>query len=114
MPSSHLSDPKSAVLTMVFDSCEDIARLRRRSQVVRQRSAKPLSIGSIPIAAFSFLSLILNQLGKPDSRGFAFTGTAAWRGGRGRRHISSVARVELSRPAGSVPICLLASSLRIP
>jgi hypothetical protein len=31
---------------------------RRRSQVVRQRSAKPLSIGSIPIAA----SIHLNHL----------------------------------------------------
>ena len=35
--------------------------LRRRSQVVRQRSAKPLFIGSIPIAAFNN-SLPFNNL----------------------------------------------------
>src|SRR5437879_2932877 len=33
---------------------------RRRSQVVRQRSAKPLSIGSIPIAASIFHRLFSN------------------------------------------------------
>jgi hypothetical protein len=31
--------------------------LRRRSQVVRQRSAKPLFIGSIPIAASNLFNL---------------------------------------------------------
>jgi hypothetical protein len=34
-----------------IDRLAHLALTRRRSQVVRQRSAKPLSIGSIPIAA---------------------------------------------------------------
>ena len=40
---------------------------RRRSQVVRQRSAKPLFIGSIPIAA----SNRINNLERPSSVAFS-------------------------------------------
>jgi hypothetical protein len=45
--------------------------LRRRSQVVRQRSAKPLFIGSIPIAASILLTTSgqLNQSQKSDCGG---------------------------------------------
>src|SRR5689334_1945050 len=47
-------------LMINFDQLAHPALTRRRSQVVRQRSAKPLSIGSIPIAA----SIHLNHLQK--------------------------------------------------
>src|SRR5213078_4578151 len=36
--------------------------LRRRSQVVRQRSAKPLFIGSIPIAASKLLNTLQTKI----------------------------------------------------
>src|SRR5204862_515230 len=48
--------------------------LRRRSQVVRQRSAKPLSIGSIPIAASKLLNTLQDRFEKNMNRhkGFAW------------------------------------------
>ena len=41
--------------------------LRRRSQVVRQRSAKPLFIGSIPIAASNLLCIASTHVSAPKT-----------------------------------------------
>jgi hypothetical protein len=47
--------PLSTILSPLYFT------FRRRSQVVRQRSAKPLFIGSIPIAASNFSFSLCNQ-----------------------------------------------------
>ena len=52
----------------IFPPSSLILPLRRRSQVVRQRSAKPLFIGSIPIAASSqaLLFPVISRVSPPD------------------------------------------------
>ncbi len=47
-----------ANLGFILPPSSFILAVRRRSQVVRQRSAKPLFIGSIPIAASNFCNTL--------------------------------------------------------
>ena len=46
-----MSDESRGFIDLIYPSSLILHPLGRRSQVVRQRSAKPLFIGSIPIAA---------------------------------------------------------------